>query len=71
MSTSTFEQLGPVLVSDLPPVRTVRLTLSAKAAARVRRAVTARLAERAFERALRTAGPSEHGDLIAVSRRAA
>lgn len=66
MSTSTIEQLGPVLVSDLPPVRAVRLNL----AARVREALTARLQERAFERALRTAGPAEHGDLLALARRA-
>jgi hypothetical protein len=65
MSTSTFEQLGPVLVSELPPVRTVRLTL----AARVRETVTSRLHERAFERALRSAGPAEQSDLLALSRR--
>jgi hypothetical protein len=65
MSISTFEQLGPILVSDLPPVRAVRLTL----AARVRDAVTSRLHERAFEHALRGAAPSEHGDLLALSRR--
>jgi len=66
MSTSTLEQLGPVLASDLPPVRAVRLN----PAVRVRQALTARLHERAFERALRSAGPAEHGDLLALSRRA-
>lgn len=65
MSTSTFEQLGPMLVSELPPVRAVRLTV----ATRVRESVTSRLHERAFERALRNAGPAEHSDLLALSRR--
>jgi hypothetical protein len=65
MSTHTFEQLGPVLVSELPPVRAVRLTL----AARVRDALSDRLQERAFERALHSAGHAESSDLIALSRR--
>lgn len=65
MSTFTVEQLGPFLVSELPPVRHLPLTL----AARARHALTTRFQERAFERTLRHAGHAELGDLIAASRR--
>jgi hypothetical protein len=68
MSTTTFaqtfEQLGPVLVSELPPVPPVPTYW-----ARVRTTFAARVAERRFERALRVASPGEHTDLLAVARR--
>ena len=64
MSTTTLDQLGPVLASELPPVPTW-LTL----AERVRAAVRVRLWERRFERALRHASHSEAGDLLAAARR--
>ena len=64
MSTTTFDQVGPVLVSDLPPVAP-RPTLSE----RVRAAVRVRVWERRFERALRHASHSEAGDLLAAARR--
>ena len=59
MTSATFEPLGPVLVSELPPVD-VRPGLLA----RVRAALALR-----FERALRLAGPNEHSDLLAAARR--
>lgn len=65
MSTYTFEQLGPVLVSDLPPLGPVRPGRFG----RLRTALARRLGEYSFERALRTAGPGEHSDLIAAQRR--
>lgn len=65
MSTYAFEQLGPVLVSDLPPVGPSRPSLLG----RLRTALARRLEEYSFERALRTAGPGEHSDLIAAHRR--
>jgi len=64
MTSATFEPLGPVLVSELPPVD-VRPGLLA----RVRAALALRVAERRFERALRLAGPNEHSDLLAAARR--
>jgi hypothetical protein len=64
MSTSTFE-LGPVLVSDLPPVGPLRPGLLARLAGNVR----LRLQERRFEQALRAAAPGEHSDLLAAARR--
>lgn len=65
MSTYTLEQLGPVLVSDLPPVGPIRPGLLG----RLRAALAHRLEEYSFERALRAAGPGEHSDLIAAHRR--
>lgn len=65
MSISTMEQMGPVLVSDLPPLRTVPSSL----AARLIQAVRHRLQGRAFERALGSAGHNELSDLLAQSRR--
>lgn len=64
MSTTTFEQLGPVLASELPPVPAVPGLWQ-----RVRTAVEVRLWERRFEHALRAASPGEHSDLLAASRR--
>ena len=64
MSTTTFDQVGPVLASDLPPV-TPRPTV----AQRVRAAVRERVWEQRFERALRHASHSEAGDLLAAARR--
>jgi hypothetical protein len=63
MSTTSFE-LGPVLVSDLPPVPARPHPLSA-----LRRRVATRWEERRFERALRQAGPAEQSDLLALARR--
>ena len=64
MSSTTFET-GPVLVSDLPPVTVP--------AARRLGLLRDRLAEardrRAFQRAVRLAGPDERGDLLAAARR--
>ena len=65
MTTFTFEQLGPVLVSDLPPVGPSRPALFS----RLRSAISLRLAERRFEAALRHAAPGEHSDLLAAARR--
>lgn len=65
MSTYSFEQLGPVLVSELPPVGPRPPGL----VARLRSQARHRLEERTFELALRSAVPAEHTDLIAVSRR--
>jgi hypothetical protein len=72
MSTITFrgvdtlDTLGPVLVSELPassaPARPTLL-------ARLREELAARREVRSFERAVRFAGPSEHGDLMALRRR--
>ena len=64
MSTTTFDQLGPVLVSELPPVAAAPTFW-----ARVRTRTVARLAERRFERALRQAQPGEVSDLLAAARR--
>jgi hypothetical protein len=65
-SVDTVDTLGPVLVSELPassaPVRPTLL-------ARLREELAARRESGAFERAIRRAGPSEHGDLMALHRR--
>ncbi len=70
MSTATFsthDLLGPVLVSELPALTApARPTLLV----RLRSDLTARREVRAFERAVRQAGPSEQGDLLAMRRRA-
>lgn len=63
MSTTTFD-LGPVLVSDLPPVAP-----SPTLWQRLRGTLHARLEERRFERALRAASHAEHADLLAAARR--
>ena len=63
MSTASFET-GPLLVSELPPAPTmpgfVDILRARFAAAR---------GHRAFERAIRFAGPDERADLYAQSRR--
>ena len=64
MSTTTIDQLGPVLASELPPVQAVPTLWM-----RVRSTVQARVWERRFEHALRSASPTEQSDLIAASRR--
>jgi hypothetical protein len=64
MTSATFEPLGPVLASELPPV-----DVRPGALARFRTALAVRVAERRFERALRQAGPAEHSDLLAAARR--
>ncbi len=63
---STRDTLGPVLVSELPA-----LTAPARPRflVRFRGDLTARREARAFERAVRQAGPSEHGDLLAMRLR--
>jgi hypothetical protein len=63
MTSATFEPLGPVLVSELPPVD-VRPGLLG----RLRSSIVLRAQERRFERALRHAGPGEHSDLLAAAR---
>jgi hypothetical protein len=64
VSTASFET-GPLLVSDLPPAPTMPGFLEV---------LRARFAEvrgrRAFERAIRFAGPNEQADLYAQARRA-
>jgi hypothetical protein len=69
MSISTHELTGrfpyPVLVSELPPVRTLRPSLRD----RVRDRLAQRRLERDFEDALRAAGPAQQSDLIALARR--
>lgn len=65
MSTYSFEKLGPVLVSELPPVGALREGL----VARLRHQVQDRVEKRRFELLLRSATSAEHSDLIAVARR--
>jgi hypothetical protein len=64
MTSATFEPLGPVLVSELPPVDARPGVLT-----RVRATLAHRVQEHRFERALRQAGPGEHSDLLAAARR--
>jgi hypothetical protein len=64
MTSTTFEPLGPVLVSELPPVE-----LRPGLLARLRGHLARRVQERVFERALRDAAPGEHSDLLAAARR--
>jgi hypothetical protein len=64
MTTTTLDN-GPVLASDLPPV-----SLTPRFVDTVRARFTAARDRRAFERAVRYAGPDEHGDLLAQARRA-
>ena len=64
MTTTTLDN-GPVLASDLPPV-----SLTPRFVDTVRARFTAARDRRAFERAVRFAGPDEHSDLLAQARRA-
>jgi hypothetical protein len=64
MSTFTLD-IGPVLVSELPPPLPVRPS----AFARYRAELAARREVRAFERAARNVGHAEYADLIAIRRR--
>ena len=57
--------LGPVLVSDLPPAAPLRPSL----ASRLREELEARRELRQFERSLALASTSEAGDLLAIRRR--
>lgn len=63
--TASFAELGPLLVSELPPAAAVSPSLWSRLRARL----TARREARAFERAIRCASPNEHGDLLAARRR--
>ncbi len=65
MSTYTLDSLGPVLVSDLPPVGPLRPGLFRRLAIALRH----RIEQTRFEAALRLAGPGEHSDLMAAARR--
>ncbi|MCU1603235.1 MAG: hypothetical protein JWO22_3944 [Frankiales bacterium] len=64
MSTISFET-GPVLVSDLPPVTVAVPGFLGALSTRLAKARQ----RRAFERAVRFAGPNEHIDLLAQARR--
>ena len=64
MTTSSFE-LGPVLVSELPPAGPARPGVLSRWCSAARRHAD----ERRFERALRSATPHEQSDLIAAARR--
>jgi hypothetical protein len=61
----TVADLGPVLVSELPPVGAQAPGLMA----RVKDELAARRSMRSFERAVRNAGHSEQHDLLALGRR--
>jgi hypothetical protein len=62
--SSTSLELGPVLVSELPPVPARPRLLQSVLAA-----ITARREERAFERAVRELGHAQQSELLAMSRR--
>ena len=62
--SSTSVELGPVLVSDLPPAPVRPRPLQA-----LRALLVARRQERAFERAIREVGHAQHSELLAISRR--
>jgi hypothetical protein len=64
VSTASFET-GPLLVSDLPPVPALPGLVDV-----LRTRFAAARGRRAFERALRFAGPDEQSDLYAQARRA-
>jgi hypothetical protein len=72
MSTVTFhsvdtrDTLGPVLVSELP---TSSVVARPSLFTRLRANLAGRREVRSFERAVRAASPSEHGDLLALRRR--
>jgi hypothetical protein len=68
MSTASLEN-GPVLVSDLPPVTSPLPGLLDAWTGRLRRRYTEARDRRAFERAVRFAGPNEHHDLLVQARR--
>lgn len=73
MSTTTLSSsidLGPLLVSDLPPAVAPQPTLLSRLLDAVRADLAARRESRAFYRAVRTAGHDEAGDLMALRRRA-
>lgn len=57
--------LGPVLVSELPPAPPARPSFWS----RLRDELLARRDTRSFERAVQYAGPAEYGDLLAARRR--
>ena len=65
MTTTTFDVLDPVLVSDLPPTGEPRQSLIA----RLRDDLARRRVERDFERAVRSADPAQLSDLMALVRR--
>jgi hypothetical protein len=62
---ASVADLGPVLVSDLPPVAAVPAGLLA----RLKDDLLARRQARTFERAIRNAGHAERHDLYALGRR--
>ncbi|MCW2598270.1 MAG: hypothetical protein JWM02_99 [Frankiales bacterium] len=69
MSTVTFrshDTVAPVLVSELPAS-----SIPARPSlwARLRADLAVRREARSFERAVRFAGPTEYGDLLAARRR--
>ena len=71
MSTTTFRNadlLGPILVSELPPLTRISVERPGLLA-RLREDLVLRRRARAFDRALGLAGPGEQGDLLALSRR--
>lgn len=57
--------LGPLLVSELPPALPARASLLA----RMMVDLSARREVRSFERAIRDVGHNEYGDLLAARRR--
>lgn len=65
MTTTTLNQLGPVLVSELPPTPSQPSLWT-----RLKNELALRLAERRFEYALHAATPAEQSDLMAAARRA-
>ncbi|MGB8651600.1 MAG: hypothetical protein WCD35_13185 [Mycobacteriales bacterium] len=68
MTSTTLDSLpelqGPALVCELPPAASRASLLT-----RLRQDLTVRRERRAFERAIRVAGPTEQGDLLALVRR--
>ncbi len=66
LALSRTPDLGPILVSELPPTLATRPSLFA----RLRADLTASRNGRSFERAVRSAGHNEQGDLLAARRRA-
>jgi hypothetical protein len=71
MSITTFrttDAFGPVLVSELPPLTAATATRPGLLAG-LREALALRRQARLLNRAIDSAGRSERGDLIALSRR--
>ena len=64
MSSTALEN-GPVFASELPPVSVP----APRALDTVRARFTAARERRAFQRAVRFAGPDERSDLLAAARR--